>query len=423
MKDKDSNFPGEKLYISISIFIMGYLLLRLAERIIWSRNELLSRVDSWCITEFLVNYQGGYVRRGLFGELLYQLTNIFPAVDPRWYIGIVCFFSVIGVVWFLVKKIKKENLCWWILPLNVCLMGAYDLIRKDFICTLFVMCTLHAYNKINTPRLRCITVSSLLVIALNIHECVFFMCVPFIALLYIKDMSMNLSYKIIGIIIPLVAMCLICYYKGNQETAQHIWQSWSNIYDNYKTSSPSGSIAAIGWDSSYAISYHTQVNFFSRSGIVYGWYSKPLVWIAILYVIPHILFIKRKLNHNTSSDITRFIAIMVFQFCSLIPMFTILSCDGSRICFYWLVSTFLIYFIINPAKTSQIWPTIYTNAISTLQNKLFNPKSTKIAIVMLLFLAISQNYTDLVGAFYNSIIGTYIYSLSLLSEYLLSFSA
>lgn len=37
-----------------------------------------SNYSSWYVSEWLVNYEGGFVRRGLMGELLYMASQITP---------------------------------------------------------------------------------------------------------------------------------------------------------------------------------------------------------------------------------------------------------------------------------------------------------------------------------------------------------
>ena len=34
-----------------------------------------SIITNWSLTELLINYQGGFVRRGIFGEIVFQTSN------------------------------------------------------------------------------------------------------------------------------------------------------------------------------------------------------------------------------------------------------------------------------------------------------------------------------------------------------------
>ena len=68
MADSYSNFFRSKyfkIYLLV-IFISSVLLLS---------NKFLHPTD-WTTSEWLINYQGGFVRRGFAGEILYQMNNL-----------------------------------------------------------------------------------------------------------------------------------------------------------------------------------------------------------------------------------------------------------------------------------------------------------------------------------------------------------
>ena len=48
--------------------------------------------DSWTIGEWLINYQGGFVRRGLLGEAIYLLCNVIK-ISPIYVIWLISISS------------------------------------------------------------------------------------------------------------------------------------------------------------------------------------------------------------------------------------------------------------------------------------------------------------------------------------------
>lgn len=403
MEDRET--ISRSIYRCITLIMIGYTFLTLIRWI--AKTCIISiRSDLWGITEFLINYQGGYVRRGLMGEILYHISQIFPSIDSRYYIVSICVISFCVFVWFLISHFRANSLCWWFLPLNICVLGA-DFIRKDFISCVFIMLILALYTKINSQWLRVLACSVCLILALNIHECIFFMIVPFIILLYVRDTGYHFFHRLIGISAPIVCMSIVCSYKGDKQIAQSIWNSWGFMYNSFSFISPKCSIEAIGWETLETIEYHIRSNFMTQFGIIYGWYSKPLIWILILFTLPNILFIKRNWKNNKSApDITRMLSIMIFQFLSLLPMFTVLSCDGCRICFYWTVSSLLIYFCIPHSVYLRIAPQILTKTASFLQKTIFFRKSYIVSIVLMLFICITPYGTSR-ASLMHSVIGTY----------------
>ena len=55
-----------------------------------------SEYSAWQYVDWLINYQGGFVRRGLIGEFLFQIHNIFN-LD----LGIIV-FTFVSLIYFLV---------------------------------------------------------------------------------------------------------------------------------------------------------------------------------------------------------------------------------------------------------------------------------------------------------------------------------
>ena len=217
--------------------------------------------SSWGLTEFLINYEGGYVRRGLFGEILYMLNKLFPGFDPRLFIIILCSVSFLIFSGFILKKFKEHDFCWWILPLNVCLLGSFDIVRKDYMCMLFASLILYAFNRITARRTRYIIVSLLSILVLNLHECSFFLIGCFVLLLMLKDKGSIWGWKLIGIVSLIAGMGLVCVCKGDKEVAQQIWDSWGCFHNHFVNTQPEASIGAIGWNSAQAFQFHLSINF------------------------------------------------------------------------------------------------------------------------------------------------------------------
>ena len=70
--------------------------------------------ESWGVSEWLINYQGGFVRRGLAGEILYRLYQIHPYPVPYLIIGIsvVC---LVGLTLLCIILFRRMNWPIWLL--------------------------------------------------------------------------------------------------------------------------------------------------------------------------------------------------------------------------------------------------------------------------------------------------------------------
>lgn len=99
------------------IFLNTYFLLFVISLIFSFINSFLIVYpkESIGVSEFLINYQGGFVRRGLLGEILLHLHNNLK-LSPYYSIITLSIFSYIGIVIFFVKLFIKNGYTLFILP-------------------------------------------------------------------------------------------------------------------------------------------------------------------------------------------------------------------------------------------------------------------------------------------------------------------
>lgn len=302
------------------------------------------------ISEFLINYQGGFVRRGVVGELLFQFCKPL-GINPIYVIVPVCVICALAFLYVLVRLFRKENLCLWILPTYyVC--GGADYIRKDFIIMLFVLWLFRQIPKLLEGSRNTVPVILVMVLLLNIHEASFFIFYPVLCvyLLFAKFNKMPLRTRFAIIVAPVAMMLLLCVFKGSRECCEGIFNSWEYAYPNAYESmgSSDNAITALTWETLLAVNRHVNMNFFTGplfkcSPLI----IKPFVVALILYVMVQISFLHQRNSAEYWTKTRSFVFCALMQLIALLPMFTILSCDFRRICFYWTVSSFLTYFFLS----------------------------------------------------------------------------
>ena len=103
--------------------------------------------DSWTIGEWLINYQGGFVRRGFLGEGIYFLCNLIE-VSPIfiiWFISITSYVLLVKLTIIEAKdKVSEVFLlspCVFLAPI----VGDF-LIRKDILLILIFLFNLKILN-------------------------------------------------------------------------------------------------------------------------------------------------------------------------------------------------------------------------------------------------------------------------------------
>ena len=341
-----------KILLTINLVLLAIKLI--------SYNVTYATFPKGClISEFLINYQGGFVRRGLVGELLYRMCEPL-GMNPTYIIVPVCIVAFSLFIYLIIMYFKKEHLCLWILPTYYVLGGA-DYIRKDFIIMLFVFWIFQQVPKFLAGSNNVAYMILMFVLLLNIHEASFFIVYPTLCvyILFAKYNRATLWARTAMIVAPLMMMLALCVFKGSEECCNNIFDSWDYAYPDALKSleGTQNSITALTWETWPTIQWHLHLNFATGAFFKYSpLIIKPLAISMILWLMVQISFFHHRNSAEYSSRTGKFVFHAILQLISLAPMFTILSCDFRRICFYWTTSSFLAYFCLNglPLKSSFI---------------------------------------------------------------------
>jgi len=333
---------SDRVEKTISIYFFILIIISTIYNLLINRNYY----NVWTIGEWLINYQGGFVRRGLFGSIIYKLSyglNINP-------ISIVHLLTILFFISFLylLKDCRKYFSSLFLLSPIVSLaplLGNY-LVRKDVSgIVAYALCTNLIVKEKNLTNFLFINLISSLSI-LN-HESYFFYSLPSLFLLHFfsseKINSTNNIYKIfktiIYIIPTLIVSILVFYFNGDYEIALKINESWldlSYVIKNFQFFNPffpSGAIGSLSWTFNKGISLPlSTLNSFDGGGLIWI----PAVWILLIFICAQI-FIGDKDKLNTE---LKFNALFL-QLTFISPLF-ILGWDFGRWIFLWISSSIFL---------------------------------------------------------------------------------
>lgn len=232
----------------------------------------VKRFNQWSISEWMINYQGGFVRRGLIGEILHQF-KFSGGVIPVLYLivlGLYCIYISIFIANYLVSKINSTT----VLILAILIpggifhmaMGVSFYTRKEilFLIHFGILCLLYQMICRSTQNHRSIWIAlygTLVIIGgiclTLVHEAYLFMAYPITLFLCLILRSENKDSQLAGIIPFLYALVipiifLICSVNhGDQITSQAIWDSYQLsdrlILASKAPYTSSYATAGIGW--------------------------------------------------------------------------------------------------------------------------------------------------------------------------------
>lgn len=405
---KKTNLTPYRLFNYIMIVYLVTAIYQLIINFIYQINT----TNGYSYTEFLINYQGGFVRRGLLGEIIFNyslLTNTMPAV----FIIVLSILSFFIVSIFFIYQFSKYKICWWILPLSFTLLGG-DEIRKDYLCMIFVILITYVLKLNIDTLLKIFFIYFLTLILWNLHEAFFFVIGIFTIfyLLYDTKSSKHISIRIVTVTPIIIFFIYTCLHKGNIEVAQSIQSSWHNLFPNlFSNQVVRNSIGALGWNTIDTFKFHLQMNFGSNNNIL-GLLVRPISYITIYYTLSRFIFTFSDNNSILKNkDNSLFSTILIFQFISLSPLFFFLSCDYSRIYMYWTISSFSIFFVLGFDKEKYFFSSKVINLTKKINNKidwfvdwLSLPKKQLICLIIL-FVGISTYFFSFNRAISGSVIG------------------
>lgn len=211
-------------------------------------------INEWGFTEYLINFSGGFVRRGLIGEGLHALTHVgVSASGILLLIKGVCLTCYLAVLAFFIWQFRKHRWNWWIILAPVFMGFVMNIIRKDFMQELLLigMLAMSGHGRYSRGRIMVWGATAVCILELLIHEAFIFWGIPIIALLICTYTAARWE-KILSITFIALTFGMMCWFKGSSEIASTIVQSWQRYFPDLKDHTLS-SIGALGWDTLWTV--------------------------------------------------------------------------------------------------------------------------------------------------------------------------
>lgn len=171
-------------------------------------------------SDLFINYQGGFIRRGLLGEIFYQFY--LKGINPIYLAYIISLLSYIVIVVYMIRNFHKHDYALEFLPVSFLLggVGIFGLafFRRDFI----IMCIFLLIVKLwkSLPfRWWVLCGNILAILAVLCHEPFAFWAFPL--LLLITRLKVRCLWKTICCWIPSMLVFLLCL---------HFQEVWNNIF-------------------------------------------------------------------------------------------------------------------------------------------------------------------------------------------------
>ena len=359
--------------------------------------------NTFDISDWLINYESGFIRRGIMGQILWNIEQ-FHLYDVRMAITIICVASSFAILFLVYRVFKEEGWSFLIIPtgfiFGFTIFGLGG--RRDLLSLLITYAIFYSFKNIfsrtDKRHLWWFVFYSISILQILIHEASFFYTFPILMLfLFLKNKDDQLSFRkncttgILQFIPIFIAMAIVCIFKGNQETANIIWNSWNKIFiafpDNDNTTSIGDGVNALSWGAQETFINHLKAGYigtnspsFIRIPIVLFNILAAYLLVTRINTIDMGIYKNKQMNHVLMSNV------LLIQVVAMIPMFTVLSCDWGRTIPYWLLSSLFFYHIFKDEKIEFLHHLTKTSQITQnyiSYNPLLRNKYTYLLLVLL----------------------------------------
>jgi hypothetical protein len=176
----------------------------------------LSNVNN-AMSEWVINYGGGFVRRGLIGEIIFQLSNFFKIKLREGFLilQILLYFFYYLIVYWLLSNIKKNFVtCLAIFSPVFYSFGLYELEalgRKEILMYIFFSYNFYLFHKYKNINLNYIFTFLTLIILILSHEAVIFYYLFYLFFFIVIDKKKDFRFYLFNFILFTVVI-LISYF-------------------------------------------------------------------------------------------------------------------------------------------------------------------------------------------------------------------
>ena len=332
----------------------------LAHKLLFIEDNHLDYMN-FTISDWMINYEGGFVRRGLIGQILLCIYNIHSYSLIKCITGIYIIGFII-LLYLTLNVFKKQGWSPIIIPSFLCFYygmgwGTQLLsVRRDYCILILIYLLFKLYKEWQNKGnyYHAITINVLSVIIILAYEPTFFYCIPLLTIITFYNPHKKTTFKsrfketFLLWSTSYIIMTIVCFNKGNNEQVTDIWNSWTECIQAY----PCGlNTMQIG----------DGVNFFNKPIIEVLKMHFDIMWNNIfitfpitIYTFACIVYLIIKLNIMDMNiwklkkiNTILLIGILFMQFIFVSPMYGFLSCDFGRTVTCIVISSLFAYHFFN----------------------------------------------------------------------------
>lgn len=352
-------------------------------------------MGDWGITEFMINWEGGFVRRGLLGQGLYEICRM-TGLTMLDFIYPFCSICYLAVTVSLCYLFHRRGYCWW-LPFIPYLCGFWGcFIRKDFLLIGIMLLSFYIIGRGLTAS-RVVSVTLLTILALFLHEAYIFWGFPLLFLITCGRRRYGLIYGVVAIAV----FGILSIYKGSEQIAVDINSSWHTLLPALVPATPDGTVESLGWSFEYAMHRHMEANFVGYYELPFIPVPKVLMHLIVLlcsfYLALNMLhYFRRRRTPDDPGQRVRIFGCLAWVWICMLPMFIVLSTDYPRLWQSIFCAVFGCTLLVPPGMIRTGMPGFYfrlSERCLEAFDRVFRPNVWVTALLTVTLVAYSWGWT------------------------------
>ncbi len=342
-------------------------------------------LHSSCFADLFINYQGGFVRRGLLGEILQYCYK--KNMNP-YTIAISLSLISYGIITiYLLYQFHKRQYNIGLLSITFLLGGlganGFEYYRRDFFIMFMFLAVVLLWKRMKLWKWLIIG-NILFALTLLCYEPFIFFGIPFAILL--THLKSNTWWKSGMYWLPsYLTFFMTCLYSGGRHVYEAIWMSTKGFLE------APGIMSFLLDKSTDVMLFHFHINFINGAS------STPSILVNTITLCCMIYFC---INATAiySQDIKAMhqrqyiLLLLAFSMACLTPMFTVLSIDYARTFTYAAISSYIIFFTLKEKELLTLFPPkayYISNQLLKTCDKYIKPTKIKVLFIMM-FIGLSQ---------------------------------
>ena len=302
--------------------------------------------------------------------------------------------------------------------------------RRDILIFLLCWLLFLSYRKfINGNRVHIIIMQIVSIITILSHEASIFYMLPIVSVHYFLRLKRSYTWKesfgkTLILCLPSVITFLLCsIYKGNENVANSIWQSWLSMFSQLGAGDVSNGegVKALQWSAIGAFKFHLRINYLSNIHGIRTIFVWPLILLSMIYLLVNVNRVKILASKaRRPFSVIKYIHLLIVVSLFMTPMFTILSCDFRRVISYCIFTAFLFYFSVGSKELNVFYIPKWSYRLKYFCSLLSRGLFAKKWVFLLIFLFLGCPFAgfNTVEYIYSSLIGSVYYIAKNIMEHI-----